>query len=129
MQRPSNHLVWACFFENKTMNTNTKSLQEELKFRETLGLKPMTRAELATRLKSLGYKMERGSDHAYVARYMSGPAAGRTYPAISTYVIEVDTGKGFANVEARRDKNFEELQRLRREGSLFAVVRGSLLEI
>jgi hypothetical protein len=46
-----------------------------------------------------------------------------------TGVREIDSGLSFAHVDARRDENFRALQQLRFEGSLFAVVRGTLFEI
>jgi hypothetical protein len=60
---------------------------------------------------------------------MTGPRAGQSYPAINTGVKEVDTGLQFCHIDARRDENFKTLQEWRSDCRLFAVVRGSILEI
>ncbi|MNR71824.1 hypothetical protein D3C71_25020 [compost metagenome] len=104
-------------------------LQRELSRRFVRGYNPVTVAEMSSRLGELGYKLDRDMDAPHTARYMSGASAGEGFPAISTGVREADSGLTFANVNARRDAKFDELQHLRLEQSLFAVVRGSILDI
>lgn len=112
-----------------TAPTQQPALQRELERRRARGYAPVTVAEMKARLAHLGYKLDRTMDCVGTPRYMAGPHAGESYPAIVTGVREIDTNLSFANVDARRDENFEALQQLRFEGSLFAVIRGRLLEI
>ena len=63
------------------------------------------------------------------SRYLTGEFAGLSYPVNTTGVKESDTGLSAFNVNARRDANFKELQRLRFEEELYAVVRGRILEV
>ena len=103
------------------------SLENELARRAAQGLYPVTVKAMAARLAALGYRFDRTMDCRHVARYMTGPHAGESYPCISTSAREADTGLGFANADARRDDNFRALQDMRSE--LFAVTRGAILEI
>ena len=80
-------------------------------------------------LRAMGYCMDRTMDCASVATWRTGPGAGESYPCISTGLREIDTGLSAFNVDARRDANFAALQALRFSGELFAIVRGSILEI
>jgi len=109
--------------------TELPPLQRELERRRGNGFTPVTVREMKERLAALGYKMDRGGDCMCNPRYVVGPNAGESYPAITTVVREIDSGLSFANENARRDARFDTLQRMRFEGSLFAVVRGRLLEI
>lgn len=104
-------------------------LERELVRRQMAGHRPVTVAQMEQRLGELGYRLDRTRDCHSINRYMTGPAAGESYPAINTGVKEADTGISFANEDARRDHNFDKLQALRADGSLFACVRGRLLEI
>jgi len=105
------------------------NLNRELARRAAWGLKPLTLQGLAARLASIGYKLDRSGDCPQVVRYVAGPHAGESYPAIISSIREVDTGLSFANVNARRDGNFRTLQEWRSTGELFAVVRGHIFEV
>jgi hypothetical protein len=115
-------LQWGC-------QLPTNDLQSELDRRAARGQLPTTIRELSRRLSQLGYKLNRDGDCKGAPRWMTGDAAGSSYPGVSLDVVEADTGIGFANVNARRDSNFKELQRIRYTGELFAIVRGRILEI
>jgi len=104
-------------------------LTTEIASRVANGHHPSTIDRIQQELKTLGYRLDRAMDCKGVARYQSGPRAGTAYPAITTGVCEIDSGKSFAHFTARRDGNFETLQKMRYEGSLYAVVRGHILEI
>jgi hypothetical protein len=62
-----------------------------------------------------------------LARYMTGPYAGETYPANSWCPIQADNGLSAFNVDARRDANFKALQKLRND--IFAVYAGFIIEV
>ena len=104
-------------------------LEIELAERAERGHHPVTIKEMAIRLNTIGYELNRERDCYSNNRYMTGPRAGQSYPAINTGVREMDTKLEFCNVDARRDENFKTLQKWRGECSLFAVVRGCILEI
>jgi hypothetical protein len=106
-----------------------KLLAAELDHRASLGQHPVSLASIESTLRGLGYRLDRRLDCRNLARWMSGPRAGASYPALNTGIVEIDTGLSFANVEARRDAAFKLLQALRRTGECFAVVGGHILEI
>ncbi len=104
-------------------------LTDELARRAAHGQHPRTLAEIETALAAIGYKFDRSCDSHSNNRHMTGEAAGESYPAINAYVIEKDTRRSFANVEARRDENFKTLQDMRFSGEWFAVIKGAIFEI
>ena len=104
-------------------------LEIELAERAKRGFYPVTIQEMNATLNTIGYELNRERDCYSNNRYMTGPRAGQSYPAINTGVREMDTKLEFCNVDARRDENFKTLQKWRGECSLFAVVRGCILEI
>lgn len=104
-------------------------LQQELTRRLALGYRPVTVQAMETALKELGYRLDRSGDCQSNTRWMSGEMEGLTYPAINTSVVQIDSSLSFAHVSARRDENFKKLQELRSNQSLFAVVKGRILEI
>lgn len=105
------------------------ALEEELLARAQEGRHPTTIAGIEERLAQLGYRLDRSMDCAHVARWMTGPRAGKGYPAISTRIQEIDTGIHFGHVDCRQDERAQELRKLCFEETLFAVVRGSIFEI
>ena len=104
-------------------------LDIELAERAKRGFYPVTIKEMNDRLNAIGYELNRERDCYSNNRWMTGPRAGQSYPAINTGVREMDTKLEFCNVDARRDNNFKALQELRSDDALFAVVRGCILEI
>ena len=104
-------------------------LQDELKYRASIGQTPVTLATIEAALMELGYQLDRMLDCRSLARWMSGPRAGKSYPALTTGIREVSTGLSFANINAGRGEDFQRLQALRLSGKLFAVIRGFILEI
>ena len=104
-------------------------LETELAHRAAQGFHPVTVAEMNETLNSLGYELNRSRDCHSSNRWMTGPRAGQSYPAINTGVRERDTKLEFCHVDARRDDNFKTLQEWRGEDRLFAVVRDQILEI
>jgi len=104
-------------------------MHAEVERRKRRGHEPRTVRQVNDALSRLGYRLDRTSDCKSVNRILTGEDAGKSYPAINAYVVEIDTGLSFANVAARRDANFRRLQELRLSGELYAVVRGRILEI
>lgn len=104
-------------------------LQAELDHRASVGQRPVTVEAMQDRLKALGYRLDRTMDCRSQSRWMTGPRAGESYPAVHTGIREIDTGLSFSHIDARRDENFRQLQALRSSGELFAVSRDSLLEL
>lgn len=95
----------------------------------SFGYKPTSKAEVLDTLSRLGYKLNRTDDCSGVARIMTGPNAGQTYTATSLMAVEADTGLNFCNVNARKDANFQELQRLRFEQRLCWIHAGRLYNV
>ncbi|NMG29565.1 hypothetical protein [Aromatoleum evansii] len=104
-------------------------LQVEIGFRKSQGQEQVTLDAVKRRLADLGYRLDRSSDCRSFARYMSGERAGVSYPCLTTGIVEADTGMSFAHVDARRDENFDQLQKLRFSGEEFAVVGGCILDL
>jgi hypothetical protein len=102
---------------------------KELARRLRRGLEPRSVAGIRNALAAIGYKMDRSCDARGTNRLLTGEFAGHSYPAINVYVVEADTGMSAFHVNARRDENFRELQRLRFHEELFAVVRDRILEV
>jgi len=73
------------------------------------GMQLLTTEEVTNRLHQLGYKISPQNSFNY---FNSGNE--RHYKARSCYIVEEDTGLSFANIEARRDNHFKELQTFRR---------------
>lgn len=104
-------------------------LQAEVEFRKSQGHEQITLDAVKRRVAELGYRLDRSSDCRGSARYMSGERAGVSYPCLTTGIVEADTGMSFAHVDARRDENFDRLQKLRFSGEEFAVVGGYILDL
>ena len=104
-------------------------LQDELKYRASIGQTPVTLATIEAALMELGYQLDRMLDCRSLARWMSGPRAGKSYPALTTGITEVSTGLSFANITAGRGEDFQRLQALRFSGEIFAVLRSCIMEI
>jgi hypothetical protein len=105
------------------------SLNAELARRAERGLYPVTMAELDSRLRAIGYRLDRSMDCMSSNRYMTGEFAGESYPACNLYPVQCDDGLSFANVDVRRDASFSQLQDWRMSGALFAVAHGALYEL
>ena len=103
-------------------------LQDELKYRASIGQTPVTLATIEAALMELGYQLDRTLDCRSLARWMSGPRAGKSYPVLTTGITEVSTGLSFANINAGRGEDFQRLQALR-FSEIFTVIRGCILEI
>ena len=101
--------------------------QIEVSRRTQAGARCLALEQFKAEYARLGYRFDRSCDCASQARYMSGPHAGASYPALSLYPVEADTGRSAWNVESRRDANFKALQALR--GEVFAVSRGRIVEV
>lgn len=106
------------------MPTRLDMLAAEIAFRETIGAKRVTIAEMDRQFRALGYRLDRDRDCYSLARYID---SGRAYPSISTGAKEIDSGLQYCNADARRDENFRAFQKLR--GEIFAVTRGAILEV
>jgi hypothetical protein len=99
-----------------------EGLQAERKAMLAAGMEELSKDELLNRLDRLGYKISAAGSFSY----FNGGNANR-FPARSIYLIEKDSKLSFANINARRDQNFEALQQLRK--SSFAIVAGRLYEL
>jgi hypothetical protein len=90
-----------------------ESVAKEIAFREKLGMTRVSVAELKALVQELGYRFNMELSCKSLARYLTGERAGQSYPSNSLYPVQIDDGKSFAHVDARRDANFERLQKLR----------------
>lgn len=102
-------------------------LEDEIKRRLARGWRLLSVREFSAEFKRLGYKLDRSMDCRSVARWISGPDAGTSYPCCSTDATEIATGKSYAHYQGTRDANFRRMMQLRSE--IFAVSRGAILEI
>jgi hypothetical protein len=106
------------------MNNN---LRDEIARRKAAGAKRITLGELLRRLDSIGYVVDRDTDATCNARWLSGPAAGSTYPCRTLYPIQKDNKLSAFHIDARRDKNFRALQKMRFDDDTFYVVSGGYI--
>ncbi len=81
-----------------------------------------TKTELSIMIDKLGYKISEKDSFNYINK--GNPS--KIWKARACYIIEKDSGKGFANIEARRDDNFKALQLLRLEEY---SIRGRIYEL
>lgn len=102
------------------------ALEIEIADRIEHGAELVTVAEMERRFRAIGYRLDRPMDCRSMARIMTGPRAGQSYPCCTTSAVELSTGAGFANTRADR-KNLPALQKLRHE--IFAISRGAILEV
>lgn len=90
-------------------------------------MRQLSIAQLDTELARLGYRRDRSMHCASIARWMTGPRAGKSYPCVTFGVVEADTGLSAFNVNARRDDQFKALQQLRQYA--YSVSRGAIIEV
>lgn len=102
-------------------------LETEISRRIAAGCEQLSVSAMGARYLALGYRLDRSRDCYSNSRYVSGPFAGQSYPAITTGAKESDTGRSFAHFESRRDENFKAMMDLRQ--TVFAVTRGRILEV
>lgn len=105
----------------------TEQLTAEIARRIASGMEQLSMEQLQARFAALGYRFDRSCDCKGMARYMSGEYAGHAYPALTLYPVQADNGLSAWNAEARRDSQFQAMQRLRKQ--LFAVSRGAIVEV
>ncbi|WP_157643939.1 hypothetical protein [Burkholderia ubonensis] len=103
-----------------------ESIAKEVAFRDKLGLKKVTFEQLKAMIRELGYRFDPRMSCKSLARYMTGERAGESYPANSLYPVQIDNGKSYANVESRRDSNWEKLKEIR--NTYYAVHGGYIYE-
>ena len=82
-----------------------------------------SKRQLVAELLAIGYRIDARCSFNYLNNFNKGPA----YAARHCYVVEADTGIGFANVAARRDANFRTLQEWRGGGDV--LIKGRLYEL
>ena len=109
--------------------TAPPALNAEIARRKALGLAPMTVAQIEARLRPLGYRLDRNLDCRSTARILAGPAAGISYPCLTTGIRDIETGASAFHFRGRRDARFKELQAFRLSEEAFAVVGGAILEL
>ena len=103
--------------------------QNEIERLEKRGAKRLTLSGIDQLLEPLGFRIDRRTLHTSRARWMTGENAGKSYLCTTCGIIDTETGKSAFHQNGRRDKRFEELQRLRFSGEIFAVYRNSVFEI
>ena len=98
------------------MNEQLKAAQE---YDINPGMRRCTMSEIRTTLRTLGYRLESP------CYSMGRDSHGRTFPAVTFMIKEIDTGKSAFHYESRRDENFKELQAFRSAAS--CIHRGRLV--
>lgn len=111
---------------NGVSTTREESIAKEIAFREKLGLKKVTVAQLRAMIRKLGYRFNPDKACKSLARYMTGERAGESYPSNALCPVQIDDGRSYANVDARRDANFERLKEIR--NTYYAVHGGYIYE-
>lgn len=101
--------------------------QTEALHRVKSGTRQLSLAQFKAEFAALGYRFDASMACKSVARYVTGPRAGETYPANSWYPVQSDDGLSAWNVDARRDDKFKALQKLRND--VFAVHAGYVIEV
>lgn len=91
------------------------------------GYRFVSMEELTQILDGLGYTTQADMSCTGTSRFLTGPLQGIAYTEKTLSVIEKDTGLSFANVGARRDSKFKELQELRAE--VFSVAAGKIVSL
>ena len=104
------------------MQTMTTDIESEITSIVSFGCLQVTLKEYDTALRRIGYKLDPSMACHGVARVMTGPRAGSSYPSTSLSAIQIDDGKSYAHYQARRDDAYETFKVLR--STLFAVVAG-----
>ena len=104
-------------------------LAEAIAHKRAQGGRHVTLAQLDAAVGAIGYRLDRAGDCPSVNRYVSGPRAGRSYPAVNLRVVQASDGLSAMHIDARRDASFEALQAMRRADALFAVHRGRIHEL
>ena len=104
-----------------------KNLRDEIARRKAAGAQRITLGELLRRLDSIGYAVDRDMDATCNALWMTGPAAGSTYPCRTLCLIQKDNKLSAFHIHARRDKNFRALQKMRFDDDTFYVVSGGYM--
>lgn len=80
-----------------------------------------TKRDLTKQLAAIGYRIDERCSFNYRNNYNA-----EKYDARSVYLVEADTGIGFANIKARRDANFHKLQAMRGNNYL---IKGRIYEL
>jgi len=107
-----------------------ETYQEELKHRRENNIgNEYTMSEIVFMLKKIGYKLDRKMDCRGMAKWMTGERSGETYPCLTTGIIESDTKRSAFHFKSRRDRNFDELQFLRKNGAFVAMQNGFIFEL
>lgn len=90
---------------------------------KTIQTKKVSKKWLDNELKSLGYRISKTNSFNYYNGYNDFK-----YEARACYIVEIDSGLSFANVNARRDINFKALQEFRYNNS-YLEIKGRIYEI
>jgi Holliday junction resolvasome RuvABC DNA-binding subunit len=104
--------------------------KDELRYRRENNIgTELTMSQVVFRLNLIGYKLDRKMDCRGMAKWMTGERAGETYHCLTTGIIEADTKRSAFHFEARRDKNFDELQDMRKTGIYVPMANGYFFEL
>lgn len=103
------------------------TLENEVAYRLAQGYRQVSFEQFKAEYAALGYTFDRSCDCRGIARHMTGPQAGLSYPCTSLYPVQIDNGLSAWNVDARRDDNYQAFRTLR--NSLFAIVQGRIVEV
>jgi hypothetical protein len=97
-------------------------IEKEIECNLKVGCIQVSIKELTEKYKDLGYKLDRSMDCRSMAKDID---SGQSFPNISCGIKELDTGiSAFHYKDARRDKNFILMQKLRQD--FFSVSRGAI---
>jgi hypothetical protein len=103
-----------------------EALAAEVAYKCSNGSRQVTLKQIDAALRAIGYRLDRSGDCHSRNRYLSGPRAGHSYPAVNLQVVQASDGLSAMHVDARRDARFEALQAMRFTEALFAVHRGRI---
>lgn len=94
-------------------NAGSEAVAREVAHRLQNGHIQVTLSQFEEKLSAIGYRLNRRLDCKGVSLYMTGERAGESYPACNMYPVQADDGLSWCHVDARRDRNFDELKRIR----------------
>lgn len=101
------------------------NLDKEVSRMLLAGCKLVTLKQYEADIATMGFRLDKRMNAACIARDME---TGDSYPALTGYAIQKETGAGFANIKANRDcEGWEEFMAYRKNH--FAVVKEQLFTV
>ena len=108
-------------------NLDKESVSREMKRNLSAGMRLVSLQEMAAEFEAIGYEFDDSMACNCIAKNMTGPGAGESFPCRTLSPREIDTKISAFNIDARRDDNFKRMQALRNE--VFAISKGRIVTV